>query len=132
MKLVLYWLAVSAGFSAASYFYQPSIELAVVSTLLLMLLGAVVTWSAHKLAFGNKAFFKTLLVAAAAGFMYSQAMDIAYSGFAAPAGLRLDLLFETIAVAVLLALVGTLSRLLFLRPQKYEETDGQESQRSPE
>jgi hypothetical protein len=55
MKLALYWLAVVASFAAASYFYQPSIELAVVSTLLLLLLGLVVTWSAHKLAFGNKA-----------------------------------------------------------------------------
>jgi heme/copper-type cytochrome/quinol oxidase subunit 3 len=121
MKLALYWIAVAAAFSAASYFYQPSIELAVVSTLLLLLLGLVVTWSAHKLAFGNKAFLKTLLVALVAGFMYSQAMDIAYSGFAAPAGLRLDLLFEAAAVAVLLVLAGTFSRLLFLRPQKNEE-----------
>ena len=121
MKLALYWIAVAAAFSAASYFYQPSIELSVVSTLLLVLLGGVVTWSAHKLAFGNKAFLKTLLVALVAGFMYSQAMDIAYSGFAAPAGLRLALLFEAAAVAALLVLVGTLSRLLFLRPQKNEE-----------
>jgi len=132
MKIALYWIAVSAALSAASYFYQPSTELAVVSTLLLMLLGAVVTWSAHKLASGNKALPKTLLVALVAGFMYSQAMDIAYSGFAAPAGLRLDLLFETSAVALVLAVVGTLSRLFFLRPQKNEESDGQESERSPE
>ncbi len=132
MKLVLYWLVVAAGLSAASYFYQPSIELSVVSALLLMLLGAVVTWSAHKLAIGNKALPKTLLVALVAGFMYSQAMDIAYSGFAAPAGLRLDLLLETSAVALLLASIGTLSRLFFLRPQKYEEADGQQSERSPE
>ena len=121
MKLVLYWIAVTAAFSAASYFYQPSIELSVVSTVLLLLLGGVVTWSAHKLASGNKAFLKTLVVALVAGFMYSQAMDIAYSGFAAPAGLRLDLLFEAAAVAVLLVLAGTFSRLLFLRPQKNEE-----------
>jgi hypothetical protein len=123
MKLVLYWIAVAAAFSTASYFYQPSIELSVVSTLLLLLLGGVVTWSAHKLAFGNKAFLKTLLVALVAGFMYSQAMDIAYSGFAAPAGLRLDLPFEAAAVAVLLVLAGTFSRLLFLRPQKNEEAE---------
>ena len=125
MKLALYWLAVVASFAAASYFYQPSIELAVVSTLLLLLLGIVVTWSAHKLAFGNKAFLKTLLVALVAGFMYSQAMDIAYSGFAAPAGLRLDLFFEVAAVAALLALAGTLSRLLFLRPKQNEESESQ-------
>ena len=121
MKVVLYWIAVAAAFFAASYFYQPSIELSVVSTLLLLLLGGVVTWSAHKLAFGKKTFLKTLVVAVVAGFMYSQAMDIAYSGFAAPAGLRLDLLFEAAAVAALLVLAGTFSRLLFLRPQKNEE-----------
>jgi heme/copper-type cytochrome/quinol oxidase subunit 3 len=124
MKFALYWLIVAAGLSVASYFYQPSIELAVASTLLLLLLSAVVTWSAHKLTSGNKAFLKTLLVAVVAGFMYSQAMDIAYSGFAAPAGLRLDLPFETAAVALLLALIGTLSRLFFLRPQKNEEAEG--------
>jgi len=121
MKLALYWIVVAAAFSAASYFYQPSIELSVVSTVLLLLLGGVVTWSAHKLASGNKAFLKTLVVALVAGFMYSQAMDIGYSGFAAPAGLRLDLPFEAAAVAVLLVLAGTFSRLLFLRPQKNEE-----------
>lgn len=124
MKFALYWLIVAAGLSVASYFYQPSIELAVASTLLLLLLSAVVTWSAHKLASGSKALLKTLLVAVVAGFMYSQAMDIAYSGFAAPAGLRLDLPFETAAVALLLALIGTLSRLFFLRPQKNEEAEG--------
>jgi hypothetical protein len=121
MKLALYWIAVAAAFSAASYFYQPTIELAVVSTVLLLLLGGVVTWSARRLAFGNKAFLKTLLVALVAGFMYAQAMDIAYSGFAAPAGLRLDLPFEAAAVAALLVLAGTLSRLLFLWPQKNEK-----------
>jgi heme/copper-type cytochrome/quinol oxidase subunit 3 len=124
MKFALYWLIVAAGLSVASYFYQPSIELAVVSTMLLLVLGVVVTWSAHKLASGSKALLKTLLVAVVAGFMYSQAMDIAYSGFAAPAGLRLDLPFETAAVALLLALIGTLSRLFFLRPQKNEEAEG--------
>ena len=132
MKLALYWIAVSAALAAASYFYQPSVELAVVSTLLLLLLGAVVTWSAHKLAFGTRALPKTLLVALVAGFMYSQAMDIAYSGFAAPAGLRMDLLFETATVAALVALIGTLSRLFFLGPQKHQETEGQQAERSPE
>jgi hypothetical protein len=132
MKFALYWIAVTAALSSASYLYHPSIELAVISTLLLLLLGVLVTWSAHKLAFGTKAVPKTFLVASVAGFMYSQAMDIAYSGFAAPAGLRLDLLFETAAVALLLAVIGTSSRLFFLRSQKYEETQSQQSERSPE
>lgn len=117
----LYWLLVAGVLAAVSYFYQPTIELAVVSSVLLTVLGAIVTWSAHKLAVGSKAFLKTLIVALVAGFMYSQAMDIAYSGFAAPAGLRLDLLLEALLTAIVLVLVGTLSRLLFLRPQKYEE-----------
>lgn len=122
MKKALYWLIVLTGLVAASYFYQPSLELAIVSAALLGLLSAVVAWSAHKLGPGKKPLVQTLIVSLVAGFMYSQAMDIAYSGFAAPAGLRLDLLPESLAAALLLAAIGTLSRLLFLRPQEKEET----------
>lgn len=124
MTRVLYWLVVVAGLSLLSYFYQPSIELLVVSALLLSLLAGVVTWSAHKLAFGSKVLLKTLVVSLAAGFMYSQAMDIAYTGFAAPAGLRWELLLEASAAAFLLAAIATSSRLLFLRPQEKEQPHG--------
>lgn len=123
MKQVLYWLIVAAALSSASYLYQPTTELAIVSTALLLLLSGVVTWSAHKLAVGTKPLLKTLVVGIVAGFMYSQAMDIAYSGFFAPAGLRLDLLPEALAAALIFVAVGTISRLLFLRPKKEKQTD---------
>ena len=132
MTRVLYWLVVVAGLSLLSYFYQPSIELLVVSALLLSLLAGVVTWSAHKLAFGSKVLLKTLVVSLAAGFMYSQAMDIAYSGFFAPAGLRLDLLPEALATALLLTIFGSLSRLSILRPKQNKQSDSENSERSPE
>ncbi len=121
MKRVLYWLLAAGLISATSYFYQPTTELAVVSGILLALLAGVVTWSAHKLASGSKAVLKTLVVSAVAGFMYSQAMDIAYSGFAAPAGLRLAMLPEALAAALLLAVIGTFSSIVFLRPKKKEQ-----------
>lgn len=124
MKRVLYWIAVAGVISGASYLYHPTIELAVVSGILLALLAAVVTWSAHKLATVPKAVLKTAVVAVVAGFMYSQAMDIAYSGFFAPAGLRLDLLPEALVAALLLAVVGVLSRKLFLRPKCEEQANG--------
>ena len=124
MKRVLYWIAVAGVISGASYLYNPTTELSVVSAILLAFLAAVVTWSAHKLATVPKAVLKTAVVALVAGFMYSQAMDIAYSGFFAPAGLRLDLLPEALVAALLLAVVGVLSRKLFLRPQRKEQANG--------
>ena len=132
MKLALYWSVLIAGFAAISYFYQPSIELAIISTLLLTLLGGVVAWSAHRLAFGGKVLLKTLIVALVAGFMYSQAMDIAYSITSAPAGLRLEPPIEFTAVAAILVAIGTLSRLLFLRPKQNKKTYREQSERSPE
>jgi hypothetical protein len=123
MMRVLYWLLAAGVISGVSYLYQPTTELAVVSGLLLALLSGVVTWSAHKLASGSKAILKTLVVSVVAGFMYSQAMDIAYSGFAAPAGLRLAMLPEALAAALLLALIGSISSVVFLRPKKKEESN---------
>jgi predicted PurR-regulated permease PerM len=123
MKRVLYWLLAAGVISGVSYLYQPTTELAVVSGLLLVLLAGVVTWSSHKLASGSKAILKTLVVSVVAGFMYSQAMDIAYSGFAAPAGLRLAMLPEALAAAFLLALIGSISSAVFLRPKKKEESN---------
>ena len=132
MKLGVYWLLVVAALSGISYLYQPTTELAVISAILLLLLSVIVSWSAHKLANGSKALFKTLVVAVVAGFMYSQAMDIAYSGFFAPAGLRLDLLPEALAAALLLTIFGSLSRLAFLRPKQKKQSDSENSERSPE
>jgi hypothetical protein len=123
MKRVLYWLVAAGLISGLSYLYHPTTDLAVVSGILLALLAGVVTWSAHKLASGSKAILKTLVVSVVAGFMYSQAMDIAYSGFAAPAGLRLTVLPEALAAALLLAVIGTLSSILFPRPKKKEQSD---------
>lgn len=121
MKFVLYWLVFISIASALSWFYQPTTNLVVVSALALVLLAAVVSWSALRLGSGSKPHFKILLVSLVAGFMHTQAMDIAYAVSFAPAGGRYSLLVETLILTALLAL----SSSLFLRLSSGSQKDKQ-------
>lgn len=126
MKLALLWLVGAAGFAAISWFYHPSIELAVISTGVATFLMLVVSWSASRLRTGAKAGLKTLLVGVVAGFMYTQALDIAYSVYAAPAGLRLQVLLEAAAVGVLLSAVALVAVLFWPKNKKQGDSNSPE------
>ena len=126
MKLALLWTLAAAGFAALSWFYHPSTELAVISTAVAVFLMVVVSWSASKLSVGSKAALKTLLVAVVAGFMYTQALDIAYSAYAAPAGLRWQVLLEAVAVGVLLTAVALVAVLFWPKNKKQSDSNSTE------
>lgn len=126
MKLALVWIIAAAGFAALSWLYHPSTELAVISTATAVFLMVVVSWSASKLRVGSKAALKTLLVAVVAGFMYTQALDIAYSVYAAPAGLRWQVLLEAAAVGALLTAVSLVSVLFWPKNKKQGNSNSTE------
>ena len=92
----------------AHWYYQPSVDTSVVAALVSLLLLAVVTWSAKRLGSGFAGFAKTLLVGVVSGLMFSQAMDVAYSILAAPAGGRLGFPYEMLVVGVTLAVLAKL------------------------
>lgn len=124
MRFVLYWLGFSGLALAISWIYQPTLNLVIVSTVVLIGLAGVVAWSALRLSHGQKAFLKVMLVAVVAGFMHTQAMDIAYSASFAPAGGRLPVLVETLMLGVLLTATSVLFARLSLGSQKDKQSEG--------
>lgn len=124
MKLALIVLFSSALISLLSWFYSPSLELTILSSAVAIFLAALLLWSASKLATGRNFVLKVAVVALAAGFMYSQAMDIGYSALSAPAGGRFTFFVEIAAVAGVLVAIALLGRLLLFRPEKKEQANG--------
>jgi len=121
MKFAFFWLGFIALASALSWIYQPTLNLVVISASVLIALAGVVAWSAVRMRHGQNVFFKVLLVSLVAGFMHTQAMDIAYSVTFAPAGGRFPVLLETLILGLLLALNSVLFARLILRPQEDEK-----------
>lgn len=118
MKRISFWVVFGGLSFAINWYYQPILELVITGTVLLIGLAILVAWSAAKLGSGLSAFAKTLLVAAVAGFMHSQAMDIAYSVLSAPAGGRFDLVIETAVLALFLTAGAALLKLLSSGPKQ--------------
>lgn len=123
MKLAAFSAVWVAIFAYLSWLYSPSLELTVVSSAVLIMLAALTLWSASKLSTGSNFLVKIAVVAIAAGFMYSQAMDVGYSAYFAPAGGRFALLLETVSAAGILVLFALLGWLLLFRSEKKEQPD---------
>jgi hypothetical protein len=96
----------------------------IVSASVLTSLAGVVAWSAVRMSSGQKVFFKVLLVSLVAGFMHTQAMDIAYSVTFAPAGGRLPVLVETLILGVFLSATSVLFARFSPGTQKDKEPEG--------
>jgi hypothetical protein len=128
MKLAAYWVGLAIAILGSQWVYQPTLELALISSLLLFLLSLIVGWSATKLGPGFWGFIKTLVVATVAGVMHNQAMDIFYVGFAAPAGARLEFYFEVVTAAVFLASTASLLRLLTIGPEIEKQSGRDQSE----
>ena len=89
------WLAIILIQLIVSYQYHPNSTLWITGTLLATGLTALVFWSATRIS-GSVVFLKVAVVAMVAAFMNSQALDVGYSLLLAPAGNRLDLVFEVL------------------------------------
>lgn len=126
MKIALA-IALALGLiSASQWYYQPSVETSIAGALVLLVLLAVVSWSATRFGSSLNGVFKTLVVGLVSGLMFSQAMDITYSLLAAPAGGRLGFPWELIAVGLLLTLLAQLLAFA-LRSKVEEQTDSNKS-----
>lgn len=122
MKVLVFWLAQLVIQAALQYFYHPSLVLAAIGLALMLALIAIASWSATRASRGARGLVLSLIVAGVAGFMFSQAMDIAYSFLAAPEGLRFVVLVESAASALLILASALLARTLFPRPEIEEQT----------
>jgi hypothetical protein len=118
----LYWLIVVGVTGAISYLYHPSIELALGGTVIGTALTALIVWSSSKLIDTRWWIGRVALVSMVAGLMNSTALDVLYSLFAAPAGGRLTIGFETVAGGVVLTALALL--WAFLRPKQEDNKSG--------
>ena len=100
LKIVVAWFAIILIQLVVSYQYHPNSTLWIIGTLLATGLTALVFWSATRIS-GPAVFLKVAVVAMVAAFMNSQALDVAYSLMLAPAGNRLDLVFEVLLFGLL-------------------------------
>lgn len=124
MKLALFAALAIALIAASQWYYQPSVETVAIASALLTGLLALTTWSARRFGKSLAGFFKTALVGVVSALMFSQAMDIAYSILAAPAGGRLAFPIEQLAIGfALAALAQLLASALGSKVEKYSDGD---------
>lgn len=123
----VFWAIVAAVVGAISYLYHPSIELFIGGTLIGIALTALIIWSSTKLVDTKWWIGRVALVSMVAGLMNSTALDVLYSIFAAPAGQRLEIGFETVAGGVVLTALALL--WAFLRPKQQDNNSSTNTKR---
>lgn len=123
----IYWLIVVAVTGAISYLYHPNFELAIGGTVIGTALTALIVWSSSKLVDTKWWIGRVTLVSMVAGLMNSTALDVLYSLFAAPAGARLTIGFETVAGGVVLTALALL--WAFLRPKEKDNNSSSNTKR---
>ncbi len=116
MKFAIFWATQLVLVSLLQYLYHPSITLAVIASPLLIGLVVLASWSARRNAGGLRGVIIGMVVAAVSGFMFSQAMDVAYSLLSAPEGLRFSVLFESLFAAIWIAISALVARAWLSRP----------------
>ena len=124
MKYAIFWTVQLVLVSLLQYLYHPSITLAVIASPLLLGLLALAVWSARRNAAGLRGVIIGVIVAAVSGFMFSQAMDIAYSILSAPEGLRFNVLFETLFAGLWIAISSLVARAWLPRSEVKKEANG--------
>jgi len=102
------------------YLYHPSVVLAAVGLALMLGLVLLSTWSARRSAKGPRGMVIGLIVAGVSGFMFSQAMDVAYALLSAPEGLRFTVIFESLFAALWIAVSSLVARAWLPRTQVKE------------
>lgn len=121
MKSLVFWIVQVLIQAILQYLYHPSITLAIIGLLLMLGLIAVACWSAIRAEAGARGFVLAVIVSGVAGFMFSQAMDIAYALLAAPEGLRFVVLIESALSALVIFAAALVARRLFARPEIEEQ-----------
>lgn len=124
MKFAIFWAAQLVLVSLLQYLYHPSIALAVIATPLLIGLVVLASWSARRNPPGLRGVIIGVVVAAVSGFMFSQAMDVAYSLLSAPEGLRFSVLFESLFAALWIAASSLVARAWLPRSEVKKQSSG--------
>lgn len=123
MKVAVFWLFQLLGLGLAQYLYHPRNELAIIGLVLLLGLVGLGAWSAVRSASGARGVVLGLVVAAVSGFMFSQAMDVAYSLMSAPEGLRFTVVFESLFSGLWVLISSLVFRAWFARPEVEKQSD---------
>ncbi len=124
MKLAIFWIIQLVLVSLLQYLYHPSITLALIGVPLLIGLVALASWSARRNAAGARGLVIGLIVAGVAGFMFSQAMDVAYALLSAPEGLRFTVLFESLFAGLWIAISSLVARAWLPRSEVKQQSNG--------
>jgi hypothetical protein len=124
VKFAIFWVVQLVLISLQQYLYHPSITLALVGAPLLLGLVALASWSARRNAAGARALVIGLIVAGVSGFMFSQAMDVAYALLSAPEGLRFTVVFESLFAGLWIAISSLIARAWLPRPEVEEQSNG--------
>ncbi len=124
MKFAIFWATQLVIVSLLQYLYHPSITLAVIATPLLIGLVVLASWSARRNAGGLRGVLIGVVVAAVSGFMFSQAMDVAYSLLSAPERLRFSVLFESLFAALWIAASSLVARAWLPRSEVKKQSNG--------
>ena len=127
MKALVFWLVQTADLAALQYLYHPSILLAAIGLILLLGLTVLGTWSARKSARGARGLVLGLVVAGVSGFMFSQAMDVAYALLSAPEGLRFTVVFESLFAGLWILISSLVARAWLAGPEVEKQADGSQA-----
>ncbi len=127
MKTLVFWLVQTAVLATLQYLYHPSILLAAIGLILILGLTLLGTWSARKSAGGVRGLVLGLVVAGVSGFMFSQAMDVAYALLSAPEGLRFTVAFESLFAGLWILSSSLVARAWLARPKVEEQADGSQA-----
>lgn len=120
MRTTIFWIAQVILLAILQYLYHPSVILAAVGLALMLGLVLLSTWSARRSAKGARGMAIGLIVAGVSGFMFSQAMDVAYALLSAPEGLRFTVIFESLFTGLWIAVSSLIARAWLPRAQKQE------------
>jgi hypothetical protein len=124
VKFAIFWVVQLVLISLLQYLYHPSITLALIGAALLLGLVALASWSARRSAAGARGLVIGLIVAGVSGFMFSQAMDVAYALLSAPEGLRFTVVFESLFAGLWIAITALVARAWLPRPEVEEQSSG--------
>jgi multisubunit Na+/H+ antiporter MnhE subunit len=124
VKFTIFWAIQLVIVSLLQYLYHPSITLALIGVPLLLGLVALASWSARRNAAGARGLVIGLIVAAVSGFMFSQAMDVAYALLSAPEGLRFTVLFESLFAGLWIAISSLVARAWLPRSEVKQQSNG--------
>lgn len=122
MKKTIFWSVQGLAISLLQYLYHPSLLLAFIGAVLLIGLVVLSVWSARRSSKGARGLVIASIVAGVSGFMFSQAMDVAYALLSAPEGLRFTVFFETLFAGLWILISALVARAWLPGSEIQEQT----------